>query len=130
MTKAEKQKRRGIIVRTAQTYNQPWRGFTLLKGHLFGQDEKGYFVSAAQPCNNPKYIHIYRCDISTGNYIWHKTKESIFMETGRHILEAAHNSPGVEGEPIEKQIEKLYNPRLVTGRFTPMPNMRIPGGTH
>ena len=60
MSRGAKLKRHGTIVRISQQYNQPWRGFTLQKGHLYGEDERGYFVSAARPGRNPNTIEEYR----------------------------------------------------------------------
>ena len=48
------------VVRISQYYNQPWRGFTLQRGHFYGQDITGdYFVSSYEPGFNPNTIVVY-----------------------------------------------------------------------
>lgn len=129
MSRAAKLKRHGTVVRISGQYNQPWRGFTLQLGHLYGEDEKGFFVSAARPGWSPGTIQIYRCNTSSGDYVWHQTAESVDTETAKKIIQAAGDCGGkVTYEPVNKQVKRIYNPRLTTGRFRPMPHMMIPGG--
>lgn len=107
MNKAEKLKRHGVVIRVSVQYNQPWRGFTLQRGHLFGEDEKGYFVSAARPGRRPGTVIVYRCDTSSGDYVWSKTAESVDTETVKRIIQAAHeHGCDIQYEPIERQIQK------------------------
>lgn len=130
MSRGAKLRRYGTVVRISQQYNQPWRGFTLQMGHLYGEDEKGYFVSAARPGRKPNTIEIYRCDTSNGDYVWSKVSESVNTETAQKIVcEAGKHTRKVTYEPIEKQVRRIYNPRLITGNYKPMPHMGIPGGT-
>lgn len=131
MNKSEKLKRHGIVIRISGQYNQPWRGFTLQKGHLFGEDERGYFVSSARPGKRSGTIQIYRCDTPRGDYEWRLTVENIETETAKKIILAAGERAGrVEYEPVEKQVKRFYNPRLTSAPVRPMPHMRAPGGTY
>ena len=117
------------IVRISERYNQPWRGFTLQRGHLFGEDERGYFVSAARPGHKAGTIIVYRCDTSSGDYVWRKTVESTDTEIAKRIMNASSKRGGtVRYEPVRMQIKRIYNPPLTTGAYLPMPHMRIPGG--
>lgn len=130
MSRGAKLRRHGTIVRISQQYNQPWRGFTLQKGHLYGEDEKGYFVSAARPGRKPNTIEVYRCDTSSGNYVWTKTAENMNTDTAQKIIQTAGSTDHkVTYEPVEKQVRRIYNPRLTVGKYTPTPHMRMPGGT-
>lgn len=115
MSRGAKLKRHGTVVRVSGQYNQPWRGFTLQLGHLYGEDEKGFFVSAARPGRTPGTIQIYRCDTSSGDYVWRQTVESINTETAKKIIHAAGDRAGkVTYEPVEKQIAKILPSKLTT----------------
>jgi hypothetical protein len=113
-------------------YNQPWHGFTLQQGHLFGEDEWGYFVSAAKPGRCKDTIQVYRCDTSSGDYVWYSTNMSVSKHpTAQKIIEAAGTREcKVTYEPIEKQARRLIQPRLTVGAYTPMKHMSIPNPGH
>lgn len=130
MSRGAKLKIHGTIVRVSNQYNQPWRGFRLQLGHLYGEDEHGFFVSAARPGKKPDTIMVYRCDTTSGDYVWRQTVESVNTETAKKIVQAAGNRVGkVTYEPVSKQVRRIYNPRLTTGKYQPMPHIRMLGGT-
>lgn len=129
MTKAEKYAAAGKP-RISTYAGQPWRGFTLQRGHAFGSDERGFYVSAAEQAGNRHFIFVYRCDTSTGDYRWQKCREAVTTKTSQAIIHAIHDyGRGVSYGPMRKQVQALYNPPLTTIRYTAMKHMRIPGGS-
>lgn len=128
MTKADRYARIGIP-RISTYAGQPWRGFTLQKGHAFGKDKLGFYVSAAEQAGSRHFIYVYRCDTSSGEYMWRKTREAITTRTSQAIIAAIRQyGRGLSFGPLRKQVKAIYNPLLTTSLYLPMPHMRIPGG--
>lgn len=121
MSRGAKLRKHGTVVRISQQYNQPWRGFTLQKGHLYGEDDKGYFVSAAKPAGIVDMIEVYRCDTRTGDYVWTKTAESKNTDTVQKILHAVSlTGHKITYEPEIRQVRTFYS-RLPASSPKPQP---------
>lgn len=117
-------------------YNKQWRDFTLQRGHVFGyspelaaEGHTGLFVVHREMKNS---ILLYVAHQTRDCYIW--TKHAIEKDSGTGTAVLAvlkRRRGGVEFIPLEQQsIDPLYHPPLTKCRYTPMPNMRIPGGSY
>lgn len=145
-------KKYGVVVRICNHPNQEWHGFTLQKNHLFGQDDEGYFVLKFTESTTGN-IYVYReCAIYEGQNMidrkWITQAVSRNSVTGRAIIKKIQEvkisdalesietgkpmrSRKIEYQSAASQVGTFYNPRLMAGcNYTPMHNMRIPGGAY
>lgn len=116
--------------------NTGWKaGFLLQRNHIYGCDERGWVVTAFQPGKNPGTVSVYRAkEDAVLGWVWYKTDEPLDSETGKAIQVAAaqRTSNRVERAPripVQKP-ERIEGPRMrSTGRYLPMAEMYIPGGS-
>lgn len=118
--------------RVSSQYNQPWHGFTLQRGHFYGETLTGvYFVSGLETRPDGK-IKVYLCKptMYCDNYNWKAywcDPKAAIIAT---ILEAmprraAMGIDCVEFQPLERQ--KIdYKPRLTSEKPYPYDPVRIP----
>ena len=126
------------------SYERHWRDFTLQKGHLYGYSPdldgidglNGMFVVYREKRDR---IELYACSPvldessnTTDHYHWRKYAIEKQTRTGREIMRVLGNRIGVvEFRPVWQQDTRhVYNPPLMKTKYTPMPNMRIPGGSY
>lgn len=138
-SKAQRLYKAGQRVRVCQNPNTDFHGFTMQKNHIFGQDEEGYFVvRRIMPVIKGKkkpWIEVYRL---LDDYIGDRCVGQKWMiqhinpntETGRQIMAANRTRPEkIEYISTKNQVKSFYNPPIKCGSdYTPMRNMRIPGG--
>lgn len=114
-------------VRICTKFNLHWHNFTLQRGHLYGQNKDGYFVSALEP-GKPGTIKVYRagrdeqwevCYLKMSDELTQKLKEAVMRRQEMGIN-------GVEFQPIKNQ--KIPNmPKLrMTKRVYPWKPIHIP----
>lgn len=120
----------------------PWRGFTLQRGHVYGYSPEldgedgmtGLFVVYREK-ESSIILYVSRISFKNGtrdSYTWYRHAIEKDSKTGQAIMHVlAKRKGGVERRPInEKDVEKVYNPPLLKNHYTPMPSMRIPGGSY
>lgn len=118
-------------VRISQTYGQRWHDFTLQKGHMFGEDKDGFFVTAGEPRKHSTII-VYRCKgVPAANpdfYRWHAVLEHKGTELYAKIMQCKAENPGlkVEFKPLEKEKRIAPNPLRTSGKVREYKPMRIP----
>lgn len=119
-----------------EQYDNNWRDFTLQMGHVYGWSPElareagldGHFVVYREMKNS---IILYCSHQTRDRYVWDRYAIEKDTMTGHGILERLKERSGVNFRPLEEQsVTPLYNPRIVTEQFTPMPRMRIPMGTY
>ena len=78
---------------------QKWRGFNLIRGHVYGMIQGNLYVSAAEPdSHRPGYIMVYK-QVRSHNYFWWvKLSINVSSELGAIVMEAVRKSPykGIE----------------------------------
>lgn len=95
-------------VRISLYYNNPWRGFTLQRGHFFGQDENGdYFVCGLEHGSN-NTIAVYAMNEHGAK--WYKYYLPVSHPLCQRILAAiperkALGISGVEFQPLDLAIK-------------------------
>ena len=121
-------------VRLCVRCNLRWHDFTLQKNHLFGSDEKGYFVSAGLPDEKGK-IKVYRAQpVPAENpdfYRWYPTYEAKGSELYNKIISFKHDHKGLKVEFLPLEKEKKIAPNHMRKPSLPRPykTHRIPGGS-
>lgn len=113
------------------TPRKSWRDFTLQPGHIFGYspelktgDESGLFV-LYQVMDD--YLVLYTAKKTPDKYAWRPVMVDFGSDTADRIVEVLRRRVG--GVVTDKyNIAGVYNPKIVTGAFMPMPYMRIPMG--
>lgn len=119
-------------VRICTRFNLRWHDFTMQKNHLFGIDEKGYFVTAGEPRNNT--IKVYRAQpVPAQNpdfYRWYATYEQKGSELYNKIMAFKRENPGRKVEFVPLEIEKhiANNDMRMPGKPRPFRAHAIPGG--
>ena len=130
-------------------YHLAWRDFTLQKGHVYGYspeldsryhetddnaDLNGLFVVYGE---RKDFIILYVASVAMKNgtadrYLWRRHAIYKNSRTGDAIMPVlAKRQGGVRLQPLKEQdITKIYNPPLIKTKYTPMPSMRIPGGSY
>lgn len=101
------------LARIAPT-RQVWKGFNLWRGHIFGEDAKGPYVTGVQRANGGAGIVVYRATRTGECYRWHKAIEPAHTETGIAILAAAALRPCVDFGTIGEQVRRIYSPCTTT----------------
>lgn len=116
-------------VRISTRYNQLWRGFTLQRGHFFGETLEGqYWVSGLQRGQGGT-VKVYFCDVNSDEYHWsfdylprdHPLVKQIFEAIPRRKAMGIEN---VEWEPLHKQ-KVNFPDRLTTQQPTHYKSMYI-----
>lgn len=98
---------------------QPWWGFTLRQGHIFGMYSGVCYVSAAVADEKrPGRVLARRCRITKNCYRWETVSVSCQSELGRLILDAKNRSPykGVKLPPEYVKSRDVSTPRFPTFR--------------
>lgn len=117
-------------------YDNNWRDFTLQRGHVYGWSPEiakepgldGHFVVYREMLNS---IILYCSSAERDSYVWNRYAIEKDSLTAKSILEILPSRASVQFRPLDEQnTTALYNPRLTTEKFTPMPRMRIPMGTY
>lgn len=91
---------------------QVWNGFNMWRGHIYGEDDKGPFVTGVQRANGG--IIVYRAVWGMDRYKWHKVVEPATTETGKAILAAVVTRPCVDFGTVMEQVRQVYNPNVTT----------------
>lgn len=120
--------------RVCDRYNQPWRGFTLQRGHFFGETTDGvYFVSGLESRKDGKIkVYLGTAHLYSNEYNWsvHWCDADNYI-VGLCVAEIPRRKrmgiERVEFQPLERQ-RTGYNPRLTTERAYPYEPLRIAGG--
>lgn len=142
MTKAEKLRAKGPYCLSAQNPGQPWHGFTLQKGHLYGWSGRDNFVVKSI---HDDYIEVrfhsvqvdcppvcYNCAKSyvpgESHDVWEIRRIKPTSRLGKMIIESAKKY-GTEIAYVSeaKQVKGWYNPPITANyRYTNMGH-NIPG---
>lgn len=101
------------LARVSQT-RQIWNGFHLWRGHIYGEDANGPYVTGVQRAYGGSGIIVYRAIRIGECYRWHKAIEPVHTETGRAILAAALTRPCVDFGTIGEQVRRIYSPCVTT----------------
>lgn len=101
------------LARVSQT-RQIWNGFHLWRGHIYGEDANGPYVTGVQRAYGGSGIIVYRAIWAGERYKWHKTIEPSATETGKAILAAAATRPCVDFGSVGEQVRRIYNPIVTT----------------
>lgn len=128
-TKAQRLKGKA---RVSDRYNQPWRGFTLQRGHFYGETVDGvYFVTGLESRKDGKVkVYLGTAHLYSNEYNW----TVHWCDPGSHIVQLCiaeiprRNRLGidhVEFKPLEKQ-KTGYNPRTTSEKPYPYDPVRIP----
>ena len=131
-SKAAKMKKHGVV-RVCACPTLEWHNFTLQLNDMFGEDEKGYYVSRGRPGTHKGTVIVYRCTRSASPYKefdWYKTVEFISHGTGKAIEAKARTLKPQKLKPchVDRMIREQYNPSLTTEPFdaTAAGRRRIP----
>jgi len=101
------------VVRISTQYNQPWRGFTLQRGHFYGQTESGVFFVSGLDKNSRGEIKAYLCAVSlySDTYKWKAYWLSPDSQLAHMLIEAVPKRKAlgidkVEFKPASKETIK------------------------
>ena len=103
-----------------------WNDFHLCEGHIYGYSPElngtGLFVLYDCRCDSI----VLRVAIKTPDrYVWQMVMLPNTSDTARRIMTVRASR---RGSVVVDRYAHDYKPQVVTGQFTPMPNMRIPMG--
>lgn len=102
---------------------QPWNGFNLARGHLFGRYEGVLYVSTAAPDSyRPGYIKAYRHSRTQNVHKWNAVSILAKSELGQLIIAAQAKNPWGGVCLQEPTVKSVYNDKR-TGHYSPRPPM-------
>lgn len=114
-----------------------WFGFNLLKHQIFGKllDGSCFVLKEPKPSERGRrqpHFTVYHGTIiqGVGDYRWTTMPVHYDSDLGKALFAAIKQRGNykVIHKTVKQQVHDIYNPRIVTEAFTPMPHMRIPGG--
>lgn len=133
---------RSFYVTINSKFNNIWRDFTLQRGHIYGYSPEldgndgmtGCFV-VYQEKKNSIILYVSRFSFKNetrDSYVWYRHAIDKNSRTGEAIMPVLKKRVGgVCCKPIDSdEVKKVYNPPLIKNHYTPMPSMRIPGGSY
>jgi len=88
---------------------QKWRGFNMVRGHIFGTYAGGYYVSTGEIAefrHNVPYYAVWYERGTKDNYVWYSSVVSAKHPLGKLIAEAARRSKGVDYQNTPRGVYK------------------------